>query len=93
MQYRPKIFMLNMQEYTGSEISNSLIPLSIMAQAIPSVIFPHPGLCQALVTLSVLGVGNLSENLYPGVRHLSILLEAVNLVPFSIVHLKIRLIR
>ena len=50
-----------MQEYTGCEIWNNLILLSIIAQAIPSVIFPHPGLCQALVTLSVLAVSNLSE--------------------------------
>ena len=41
---------------------------------------PHPGLCQALVTLSVLAVGNLSENLCLGVGHLSILLEAANSV-------------
>ena len=82
-----------MQEYTGGEIWNNLVLLSIMAQVIQSVILPHPGLCQALVTLSVLTVGNLSENLCLGVGHLSILLEAVNLVPFSIVHLKIRLIR
>ena len=34
-------------------------------------------------------VGNLSENLCPGVGHLSSLLEAVNIVPLSIFHLKI----
>ena len=31
---------------------------------------------------------NLSENLWPGVGNFSILLEAVNVVPFSIFHLK-----
>ena len=35
-----------------------------------------------------LGGGELSENLCPGVRHLSILLDAVNVVLFSIFHLK-----
>ena len=36
-----------------------------------------------------LAVGSLSENLCPGVGYLSILLEeAVNIVPFSIFHLK-----
>ena len=59
-------------------------------QACPS---PNPGLCQALVTLSVLAVGNLSENLCPGVGHLSSLIESINFVPFSIVHLKIRVFR
>ena len=32
------------------------------------------------------GGGDLSENLCPGVGHLSILLEAVNTIPFSILH-------
>ena len=32
------------------------------------------------------GVGHLSENLCPGVGHLSILLEAVNAIPFSILN-------
>ena len=35
---------------------------------------------------------NLSENLCPGVGHLAILLEAVNVVPFSIFHQKICLL-
>ena len=59
-----------------------------MVQSIPGVPFP-PGIRQMSVTLSVPAVGNLSENLCPGVGHLSILLEAVNIVPFSIFHLKI----
>ena len=33
-------------------------------------------------------MGNLSENLWPGVGNLSIFLEAVNVVPFSIFSLK-----
>ena len=63
-------------------------PLSIMAQSIPSVPIhpPPPRICRASVTWSVPAVGDLSENLCPGVGHLSILLEAVNnnVVPFSI---------
>ena len=67
-------------------------PLSIMAQSIPSVPStpppPSPRICRALafVTWSVPAVGDLSENLCPGVGHLSVLLEAVNnnVVPFSI---------
>ena len=35
------------------------------------------GICRVFVILSVLAVGNLSENLCPEVGHLSILLEAV----------------
>ena len=34
-----------------------------------------------------------SENLYPGEGHLSNLLEAVNVIPFAIFHLKICLFR
>ena len=56
----------------------------IMAQSIPGVPMPH----EAFVILSVPAVGNLSENLSPGVGHLSILLEVVNIVPFSIFHSK-----
>ena len=56
----------------------------IMAQSIPSVPIP-PG---AFVFLSVPAVGNLSENLFPGVGLLSILLEEVNVVSFLILHLK-----
>ena len=37
---------------------------------------------RAFVILSVPVVGNSSENLCPGVGHLSILLEAVYIVPF-----------
>ena len=63
-------------------------PLSIMAQSIPSgpIPPPPPRICRAFVTWSVPAVGDLSENLCPGVWHLSILLEAVNnnVVPFSI---------
>ena len=39
------------------------------------------------------GCGDLSENLYLGVGYLSILLEEVNIVPFSIFYLKIYLFR
>ena len=67
-------------------------PLSIMAQSIPSVpihpppLPPHLSGILAFVTWSVPAVGDLSENLCPGVGHLSVLLEAVNnnVVPFSI---------
>ena len=63
-------------------------PLSIMAQSIPSVpIDPPPpphlsGICHLVGSCG----GGLSENLCPGVWHLSILLGAVNnnVVPFSI---------
>ena len=52
---------------------------------------PHPlplGICRAFVILPVPRVGNLTENLCPGVGKLSILLEAVKIVPFSIFELK-----
>ena len=42
----------------------------------------------AFVMLPGLGGGELSENLCPGVGHLSILLDAVNVVLFSIFHLQ-----
>ena len=51
------------------------------------------GICRAFVILSVPTVGNLSESLCPGMGHLSILLQAVNIIPFSICHLKICLFR
>ena len=56
----------------------------LIAQSIPSV--PTP---KAFVILSAPSVGNLSENLLPGMGHLPILLDAVIVVPFSIFHLKI----
>ena len=64
----------------------------LTAQTIPSMPTPppHP---PAFVILSVPVVGSLSENLCLGVWHLSILLEAVNIVPFSIFQLKICLFR
>ena len=54
-----------------------------MAQSIPNVPIA-PGSCH-LVGPSR---GDMSENLRPWVGHLSILLKAVNIVPFSIFHLK-----
>ena len=57
----------------------------IMAQYIQSVLIP-PGHLSGFSHL-----GNLSENLCPEVGHLSILLEEVNIVHFSIFQLKIRL--
>ena len=45
-------------------------------------------ICRAFVIWSVSVVGNLSKNLCPGVGHLSVLLELVNIIPFSIFHLK-----
>ena len=41
-------------------------------------------ICRAFVIWSVSVVGNLSKNLCPGVGHLSILLEEVKIVHFSI---------
>ena len=52
---------------------------TIMAPSIPKACPSHPGICH-LVGPSE---GDLSENLCPGVGHLSILLEAVKVVPFS----------
>ena len=43
------------------------------------------GICRAFVIWSVPVVGNLSKNLCPGVGHLSILLEEVKIVHFSII--------
>ena len=48
-----------------------------------------PGICRAFVILSVQAGGNFSEHLCPGVGHLSNPQEAVNVIPFSIFHLKI----
>ena len=42
-------------------------------------------ICRAFVIWSVSVVGNLSKNLCPGVGHLSILLEEVKIVHFSII--------
>ena len=53
----------------------------VMAQSILSI-------CRAFVMLPGLSGGELSENLCPGVGNLSILLDAVNVVLFSIFHLK-----
>ena len=62
-----------------------------MAQPIPRVLRPAPpppppGICRAFVILSVPVVG--LENPFPRMGHLSILLEAVDIVPFSIFYLK-----
>ena len=66
MQYRPKIFMLNMQKYTGSEIWNNLILLSIMAQLIPSVPFPPPRALSGIGHLVSLGGGEFVRKPLPG---------------------------
>ena len=58
-----------------------------MTQSILSVSIPL-GICRAFVMLPGLGGEELSENLCPGMGHLSILLDAVNVVLFSIFHLK-----
>ena len=62
-----------------------------MAQSIPSVPIP-PGICRAFVghlSFTIFsGCEDLTENLCPGVELLSILLEAVYVVPFSIFRLK-----
>ena len=50
----------------------------------------HPllGICQEFVIFSVLAVGNLSENIGLGVGHVSVLLEEIDIAPFSKYHLK-----
>ena len=70
--------------------------LNYWASVNPSVSIPHTPplghlILSGICNLVGLAVGGLSENLCPGVRvrHLSILLEeAINIVPFSIFHLK-----
>ena len=57
-----------------------------MAQSIPNVPIPPPGIFLGICYLVGPGGGDLSENLQPGVGHLSIFLEAVKVVPFSIFH-------
>ena len=52
---------------------------------------PPPGYLLDICHLVGPGGGDLSENHFPGLVHLSILLEAVNVVPFSIFHQKIYL--
>ena len=52
-----------------------------------------PDICRAFAILSFPVVGNFSEHLCPGVGHLSNLLEAVNVIPFSKFHLKMCLFR
>ena len=74
---------------------NTLLKRRLMARGLRS--HPPPptprqplGIGQAFVILSVPEVGNLSANLCPGyVGHMSILLKAVNIVPFSIFQIKI----
>ena len=46
------------------------------------------GICQEFVIFSVLAVGNLSENIGLAVGHLPILLEVIDIAPFSIYHFK-----
>ena len=66
----------------------------LVAQTIPSVPIPPPGHLSGICHLvGFPAVGNLSQNFCPGVGHLSILLEALNVVPFLIFHLKICLFR
>ena len=55
--------------------------LQFMAQSISSVLIP-PGYLSGICRLVGPCGGDLSENLSPGVGHLSILLEEVNVVPF-----------
>ena len=56
-----------------------------------SVNSKHAHRTQAFVTLSVPGKGHLSENLCSRVGHLSILLEVVKVVSFSLFHKRIHL--
>ena len=63
-----------------------------MAESIPRDPTPRQplGIGRVFVILSVQEVGNLSANLCPGyVGHMSILLKAVNIVPFSIFQITI----
>ena len=61
-----------------------------MAQSNPSVpIHPAPRHLLGICHLVALGGGKLSEHLCPGLGHLSILLEAVNIGPFLIFQKKI----
>ena len=67
--------------------------IKLMAQPIPSDPFPSPPptggggwLLSGFCHLVGLGGGDLSENLCPWVGQLSILLEAVNTILFSIPH-------
>ena len=50
---------------------------------------PPTGICHLVGP----DVGNLSDSLCPGMGHLSILLEAVKVIPFSIFHLQICLFK
>ena len=60
-----------------------------MAQPILSVLSPAPPPPQHLSGIVILSVPVVGlENPFPGMGHLSILLEAVDIVPFSIFHLK-----
>ena len=58
-----------------------------MAQSIPSVPIPRAFVGHLSFTIFS-GCEDLTENLCPGVELLSILLEAVYVVPFSIFRLK-----
>ena len=60
-----------------------------MALSIPSVAIPSPpGICRAFVILSVHTVEIWQKTSAPGIRHLSVLLEEVNAVPFFTISLK-----
>ena len=69
--------------------ADTSIHVRIMAQSIPSVPTSVPGHLSGICHLVGPGGVDLSENLFPVVVLLSILLEEVNVVSFSILHLKI----
>ena len=50
--------------------------------------FPPPGHLSGICHLVGPHGGDLAENLCPGIRHLSVLLEEVNAVPFFTISLK-----
>ena len=65
-----------------------------MAQSVASVPSFHlPGHLSGIFHVVGPSGGDLSEPLFPGVGHLSILLEEVDVVPFSIFHSKTCLCR
>ena len=69
--------------------ADTSIHVRIMLSQFQECPSPSPGHLSGNFHLVGPGGEDLSENLCPGVGYLSILLEDVNVVPFSTLHLKI----
>ena len=84
-----------MKSYVFNKVrvrTDTSIHVRIMPSQFQTLLSPLGGICRAFVILSVPAVGNLSENHCPGMKHLSILLEEVKVVPFSLKNMNIQIV-